>query len=137
MTRTIFAQQLPFDTCKPLATVRSLYLNNVNARYAADTWCRVVDFKKLDSLYIHQCSGADALLGQLCKAAHLPTTLKAFALEHIDSAENETLLALDGFLCLVSGIRDLHIDLKHAKEPPGKYGIARHGKTLETLTVHA
>lgn len=137
IVRTIFAHQLPFDTCEPLANLTQLNLHHVNVRYAADNWCRVIAFKKLNLLRIFQCSGADALLGQLCKASHLPATLKAFSLEHIDSAENETLLALDGFLCLVSGIRYLYIDLKHAKELPSKHGIARHGKTLEILSVHA
>ena len=83
------------------------------------------------------CTGADALLGQLSKAAHLPKQLKAFSLSHHDNAEQETLMAVDGFLCLVSGIRDLILDFMHAKELPARAGIARHGKTLETLNVHA
>lgn len=106
-------------------------------RQAADTWCKVIDFQRIEYLHLYQCTGADALLDQLCKAAHLPKLLKAFTLQHIDNPENEGLLALDGFLCLVSGIRDLIIDIIHAKDLPATAGLVRHGKTLETLNVHA
>lgn len=137
LTRTIFAHQLPFDRCEPFSNLTSLSLHRVNVRQAADTWCKFVEFKKIEYLHLHQCTGADALLDQLCKAVHLPKQLRAFSLQHIDNTENETLLALDGFLCLVSGIRDLILDLINAKELPAAAGIARHGKTLEMLNVHA
>lgn len=137
LTRTIFGHQLPFDKCEPFSNLTSLSLHRVNVRQAAETWCRVIEFKKIEHLHLYQCTGADALLDQLCKAAHLPKQLKAFSLQHIDNTENETVLALDGFLCLVSGIRDLIIDVIHAKDLPAVAGIARHGKTLETLNVHA
>lgn len=137
LTRTVFAHQMPFDKCEQFAHLTSLSLHRVSVRQAADTWCRVIDFTKIEYLHLHQCTGADALLGQLCKAANLPKLLKAFSLQHVDNQENETLLAVDGFLCLVSGIRDLVIDLIGAKDLPAAAGIARHSKTLETLNVHS
>lgn len=136
ISRTIFSHMMPFEKCTPLKNLTWLRLNCISLRYCADTWCKVIDFTKIQQLRLYQCSGADSLFGQLCKASNLPKKLKVLEVQHKDNAENEALIALDGFLCLVSGINDLTINMEHVKSMPAAAGIARHGKTLELLNVH-
>ncbi|KAK4548740.1 hypothetical protein LTR36_008513 [Oleoguttula mirabilis] len=136
LSRTIFSHMVPFEKCTPFKNLRSLHLHKVSLRYSTDTWCKFVDFTNLEHLSIYNCSGADSLFGQLCKSSNLPRQLKVLEIQHKDNAENEALIALDGFLCLVSGIRDLVLDMEHVKTLPAAAGIARHGKTLELLNVH-
>ena len=137
LSRTIFGHMLPFEECAPFANLTSLRLHRVNLRYCADTWCKFVDFKKIEQLHLHQCSGADALFAQLSKSCNLPRLLCELEFQHRDNSGNEALIALDGFLCLVSGLRYLIVDLEHVKALPAAAGIARHGKTLELLSVHS
>ncbi|TKA77296.1 hypothetical protein B0A55_04336 [Friedmanniomyces simplex] len=137
LTRTVFRHMLPFETCTPFKNLTSLRLHRVSLRHCADTWCMFIDFTLVQYLRLHQCSGVDSLFGQLCKASHLPKKLKTLELQHKDNTENEALIALDGFLCLVSGIRDLIIEMEQVKSLPAAAGVARHGKTLELLNVHA
>ncbi|RMY95695.1 hypothetical protein D0861_00525 [Hortaea werneckii] len=136
LTRTIFAEMLPFDRCTPFPKLKSLRLHRISLRYSADTWCQFINFHDIEQLRIYNCPGADSLLGQLSRANHLPKQLKALELQHKDNAENECLLALEGFLCLVSGLQDLVIDMENIKTLPNAAGIVRHGKTLELLNVH-
>ena len=136
LTRTTFSHMMPFDKCEPLKNLKYLRLHKVNLRYCADTWCKIMDFTKIEHLRVYQCAGADSLFGELSKARSLPKQLKSLEVQHKDNHENETLLALDGFLCLVSGIRELIIDLENVRELPAVAGIVRHGKTLELLNVH-
>ena len=136
LSRTIFRHMTPFDKCTPFQNLTSLRLHRVSLRHCADTWCKVVDFNRLVYLRLYSCSGADTLFGQLCKASHLPKKLRVLEFQHKDNSDNEALIALDGFLCLVSGIRDLIVDLENVKALPGAAGIVRHSKTLELLNVH-
>ncbi|RMZ12132.1 hypothetical protein D0860_03091 [Hortaea werneckii] len=136
LTRTVFAGMLPFDRCTPFPKLKSLRLHRISLRYSADTWCQFVNFHDIEQLRIYNCPGADSLLGQLSRANHLPKQLKALEIQHKDNAENECLLALEGFLCLVSGLQDLVIDMENIKTLPNAAGIVRHGKTLELLNVH-
>lgn len=136
LTSTIFSHMVPFEKCEPFQNLRFLRLHRINLRYCADTWCKIVNFHQIEALRIYQCPGADSLFGQLSRAANLPKKLNVLEFQHKDNSENEALLALDGFLCLVSGIRDLVIDLERVKNMPAAAGIARHGKTLEILNVH-
>ncbi|KAK5114188.1 hypothetical protein LTR62_002758 [Meristemomyces frigidus] len=137
LSRTIFANLLPFESCTPLQCLTSLRLRRVNLRHCADTWCKFVDFTRLQNLKLYHCAGVDSLFGQMSKAAHLPRQLKVLEVSHKDNAENEALVALDGFLCLVSGIQDLVVDLENVTCLPAAAGVARHSKTLELLSVHA
>lgn len=137
ITRSIFKHMLPFDKCTPMAGLKALRLHKVNLRHCADTYCRIVDFANLSVLRIFQCPGADALLSQLCKSSLLPKKLEVLELQHKDNEENDALIALDGLLCLVSGLRDLVIELENVKTVPAAAGICRHGKTLEMLNIHA
>lgn len=137
ITSTIFGHMMPFDKCVPLV-LKELTLQKVHLRYAADTYCRVIDFSRLEALRIFECSGTDALLAELSKSAKLPTKLHTLEIKaDDDQQEGEVLSSLDGFLCLVSGIAKLTIDLAYAKEMPSPASITRHAKTLTSLSVHA
>nr|POE93655.1 hypothetical protein CFP56_19667 [Quercus suber] len=136
ISSTIFGHMMPFEKCEPLQNLRSLRLHRISLRHCTDTWCKFVDFTRIEQLRLYQCPGVDSLLGQLGKANNLPKRLKTLEVQHKDNSENEALVALDGFLCLVSGIRDLVIDMEHVKALPAAAGILRHGKTLELLNVH-
>lgn len=136
LSRTVFSSLMPFDTCEPLKNLTSLRLHRISLRYCADTWCKFINFQQLENLRLYHCAGADTLLGQLSKSRNLPKTLKVLELQHRDNTDNEVLLALDGFLCLVSGLRDMIIDLENVKSLPAAAGIVRHSKTLELLSVH-
>lgn len=127
---------IPFENCSPFPKLKSLRLHRVSLRYCADTWCRFINFHDLQYLRLYHCSGADTLFGQLSKSSNLPKQLRVLEFQHRDNSENEALVALDGFLCLVSGLRDLVIDLENVKALPAAAGIVRHGKTLELLNVH-
>ena len=136
LTQSIFGHMLPFESCEPFKNLTILRLHRVNLRYCADTWCKAINFGNIEILRILQCAGADSLFAELSKARNLPKQLKALEFQHKDNEENEALLALDGFLCLVSGIQELVIDLERVHALPAAAGIARHGKTLEQLNVH-
>jgi len=112
-------------------------LQKINLRYAADTYCQFVDFRNLKALRVFGCSGADSLLAQLCKATKLPEKLETLEFKHDDNPENDGLTALDGFLCLVSGVKTLTLDFLYSKQMPDSAGIVRHGNTLQELNVHA
>jgi len=53
-----------------------------------------------------------------------------------DNPENDGLIALDGFLTLVSGIKVLTVDICYAKTLPSIVGITRHKTTLKELNIH-
>lgn len=136
LSTTLFGHLIPFESCTPFQNLTSLRLHEINLRHSADTWCKVVDFRKMRLLRVYYCPGVDSLLGQLSKAVNLPKVLRVLELQHKDNSDQEALVALDGFLCLTSGLTDLLVDLTNVKSLPGMAGIVRHGKTLETLNVH-
>lgn len=137
VTGTVFSHMLPFDKCTPFANLKALKLVEVGLRHCAETYGRVIDFTKLEKLWISKCAGGDAMISMLCRSTHLPTKLRTFEFQHSDNTENDGLIALDGFLCLVQGIEHLVIDLDKVKELPAIDGLCKHGKTLKTLLVHA
>ena len=59
---------MPFEKCTPLA-IRDLTLQKINLRYAADTYCRVIDFRAIKALRVFGCSGADSLFAELSKVS--------------------------------------------------------------------
>jgi hypothetical protein len=136
LSSTLFGHMMPFESCTPFENLTSLRLHEVNLRHCADTWCKVIDFRKMRLLRVYYCPGVDSLLGQLSRAANLPKVLRVLELQHKDNSDQEALIALDGFLCLTSGLTDLLIDLTNVKSLPGMAGIVRHGKTIETLNIH-
>lgn len=136
LSRTLFSHLMPFESCTPFQNLTSLRIHEISLRHCADTWCKFVDFRKMRLLRVYYCPGMDTLLGQLSKAANLPKALRVLELQHRDNTDQEALIALDGFLCLTSGLTDLLIDLTNVKSLPSVAGIVSHGKTLETLNVH-
>ena len=139
VTRTLFRHLLPLDSNKAphFRNLNSLVLVEVGLRHCADTFGRLMDFTQVESLRVTKCAGADALLSLLCKAQHLPRKLRCFDFQHDDNSDNDALTALNDFLCLVEGIEELFVDLTGVKALPSVDGIAKHGKTLEVLLVHA
>ncbi|KAF1940757.1 hypothetical protein EJ02DRAFT_349394 [Clathrospora elynae] len=136
ITSTMFSHMQPFAKCTPI-TLKEVTLQKLHLRYAAETYCKLINFQTIKSIRIFGCSGADALFAELSKSSKLPERLETLEFKHDDNTENDGLGAIDGFLCLVSGIKTLTIDLTFAKSLPASAGIVRHGKTLKTLNVHA
>lgn len=136
ITSTMFSHMQPFEKCTP-AALKEITLQKINLRYAANTYCKLIDFRTVKSIRLFACAGADALLAELSKSTKLPEKLETLEFKHDDNNENDGLGALDGFLCLVSGIKTLTIDFSFAKSLPAAAGITRHGKTLKVLNVHA
>ncbi|KAF2422436.1 hypothetical protein EJ08DRAFT_640854 [Tothia fuscella] len=135
LTRTIFGHLMPFDKCKPLH-LKDFTLQKINLRYAATTYAQFIDFRSISALRVFGCSGADSLFAELSKSQKLPEKLETLEFKHEDNPENDGLIALDGFLCLVSGIKVLTLDVCYAKTLPASAGIIRHGKTLREVNVH-
>lgn len=136
ITSTVFAHMQPFAKCTPIALKR-VTLQKIKLRYAAETYCKLIDFRSVKSIRVFGCPGADALLAELSKSTKLPNKLETLEIKHEDNTENDGLGALDGFLCLVSGIKVMALDLTYSKSLPSSSSIVRHGKTLKQLNVHA
>lgn len=136
ITRTMFSHMQPFAKCKPLA-LKEVTLQKLKLRYAAETYCHLIDFSTVKSIRVFGCAGADALFAQLSKSTTLPAVLETLEVKHDDNTEGDGLGALDGFLCLVSGIKTLTLDVTYSKTLPATAGIVRHSKTLRQLNVHA
>lgn len=118
--------------------LRALALEGVNLRYCLSSYCKAIDFSKVQKLSVDHCRGADALLAALCQSTRLPEKLEKFDFKNDDDGEEcETTSALDTFLCLATGIKTLIIEICSAKHLPGAMSIVRHAKTLETLNAHA
>jgi hypothetical protein len=133
ITSTMFAHMQPFAKCTPIV-LKEITLQKLKLRYAAETYCKLIDFRSVKSIRVFGCSGADALFAELSKSTKLPVKLEKLEFKHDD---NNGLGALDGFMCLVSGIRILSLDITSSKSLPASAGIIRHGKTLKQLIVHA
>ncbi|KAH8727847.1 hypothetical protein GQ44DRAFT_738019 [Phaeosphaeriaceae sp. PMI808] len=136
ITSTMFSHMQPFAKCTPMA-LKEITLQKIRLRYAADTYCKIIDFRTVKSIRIFGCPGADALFAELSKSTKLPDKLETLEFKHDDNTEHDALSALDGFMCLVSGIKVLTIDVTYSKCLPASAGIIRHGKTLKQLNVHA
>jgi hypothetical protein len=140
LTSTIFSHMKSADrhfaNCTPIA-LKEITLQKLHLRYAAETYCKIVDFQSIKSIRIFGCSGADAMFAELSRSTKLPDKLETLEFKHDDNAENDGLSAIDGFLCLVSGIKTLTLDLTYVKALPASAGIVRHSKTLKSLNVHA
>lgn len=53
LTRTMFSHMQPFDSCSPMA-LKNLSFDNIELRYAADTYMKVISFNTLEDLQIHE-----------------------------------------------------------------------------------
>ena len=135
-TSTMFSHMQPFAKCTPIA-LKEITLQTLKLRYAAETYCKIIDFQSVKSIRIFGCSGADALFAELSKSTKLPDKLETLEVKHEDNSENDGLGAIDGFLCLVTGLKALTLDITAAKALPAAASISRHGKTLKALNIHA
>lgn len=135
ITSTMFSHMQPFAKCTPLA-LNEITLQKLGLRYAADTYCNIIDFRTVKSIRVFSCTGTDALFAELSKSTKLPQKLETLEIKFTDNAENDGLGALDGFLCLVSGIKVLTLDYSSVNALPAFAGVVRHGKTLKQLSVH-
>lgn len=136
ITSTMFKHMQPFESCTPIV-LKEITLQKLKLRHAAQTYCKIIDFRTVKSIRVFTCPGADALFSELSKSTMLPDRLETLECKHDDNPESDGLSALDGFLCLVSGIKTLTVDLTYAKSLPASASILRHSKTLKQLNVHA
>ncbi|KAH6643988.1 hypothetical protein C7974DRAFT_12134 [Boeremia exigua] len=136
ITSTMFSHMQPFSKCTPLA-LKEITLQKLGLRYAADTYCKIIDFRTVNSIRVFSCTGTDALFAELSKSTKLPQKLETLEVKFTDNGENDGLGALDGFLCLVAGIKVLTLDYSKVNSLPASAGIVRHGKSLKQLSVHA
>ena len=126
----------PFAKCTPLV-LKEITLQKLGLRYAAETYCKIIDFRTIKSIRAFSCTGTDALFAELSKSTKLPQKLETLEVKLEDNSENDSLGALDGFLCLVSGIKVLTLDYSNVNTLPASVGVVRHGKTLKQLSIHA
>ena len=136
ITSTIFSHMQPFAKCTPLA-LKEITLQKLGLRYAADSYCKIIDFSTVKSIKVFSCSGTDALFAELSKSTKLPQRLETLEVKFVDNTEEDGLSAVDGFLCLVSGIEVLTLDFSNVSSLPASAGVVRHGKTLKQLSLHA
>ena len=136
ITSTIFGHMQPFAKCTPLA-LKEITLQKLGLRYAADSYCKIIDFSTVKSIKIFSCTGTDALFAELSKSTKLPQKLETLEVKFNDNPEEDGLGAVDDFLCLVSGIEVLTLDVMCVSNLPASAGVVRHGKTLKQLSVHA
>lgn len=136
ITSTMFSHMQPFAECTPLA-LKEITLQKLGLRYSAETYCKIIDFRTVKSIRVFSCTGTDALFAELSKSTKLPQKLETLEIKLVDNAENDGLGALDGFLCLVSGIKVLTLDYLNVDTLPASAGLIRHGRTLKQLSIHA
>ena len=126
----------PFTKCTPFA-LKEVTLQKLRLRYAADSYCKIIDFRTVKIIRVFGCPGADALFAELSKSTTLPEKLESLEVKHTDNVESDGLDALEGFLCLIFGITALTLDFTDSKRIPPAASIVRHGRTLKKLNVHA
>jgi hypothetical protein len=136
ITSTLFSHMMPFENCKPIA-LRELTLQKINLRHSGTTYCRVIDCTGLRSIRLTECAGADAFFAELTRSSRkLPMKLETLEFKHEDNAEEDAMNALNGFLCVVSGLQCLTIDMTGTKELPAPASIIKHHRTLTELNIH-
>ena len=134
--RTIFSHMLPLETCTPIRLAK-VTLDNIDVRYAADTYMKAIDFSCLESLIIGGCAGADAVFSQMSKPHIRPSRLKKLRWFHEDTAEPHALEAFEGLLEGLSGLEILHVDLKNIGDLPKPSAVTNHRKTLKVLALRS
>ncbi|KAI9722836.1 MAG: hypothetical protein M1828_004402 [Chrysothrix sp. TS-e1954] len=137
ISKTIFSHLMPFSECKTPIVVSELMLSEISLRYTRDTYSNIFSLPTLRNLRIHGCRGADAFFADLSRSNTIPHKLQTLELRHAhDTADAETLLSVTNFLCLVSGIEYLTIDITSTRALPDTKCFVRHAKTLKLLNVH-
>ena len=127
---------LPIETCTPL-TLKKLCIDNIDLRYAADTYMRLIRFSALESLIIGGCVGADAVFSQMSKPHLRPARLKKIRWFHEETSEPHAIEAFEGLLESITGLEILHVDINNLRGLPGASAVAHHGKTLKCLSIRS
>ena len=134
--RTIFSHMLPLEDCTPIR-LKKLTIDNIDIRYAVDTYMKAMDFTCLESLVIGGCPGADALFAQLSKPSFRPNRLKKIRWFHETSAEPHALESFEGLLEGLLGLEVIHVDLRNIGGLPKSSAITHHAKTLRILALQS
>ena len=137
ITRTIFSHFLPFDRCTTPMTLKKLTLDNVDLRYAADTYMKFIQFSALESLVVGGCTGPDAVFAQMSKPHLRPNKLKKLRWFHEVAGETHALEAFEGLLEAIVGLEVLLVDSNHIAGLPKAAAISHHGKTLQVLSIRS
>lgn len=137
LTRSVFSHMMPFETCTPMI-LKKLSIDNIDLRYAADTYMKFIKFSALESLVIGGCQGAEAVFAQMSKPYLRPKKLKKIRWFHGEETNaTHALDAFDGLLEAISGLEVLHVDIIHFRGLPNPTAIAHHGKTLHILGIRS
>ena len=134
--RTIFGHMMPLEEKTPLR-LKKLTMDNIDVRYAADTYMKAIDFSALESLVIGGCPGADALFAQMSKPHARPNHLKKIRWFHEASAEPHALEAFEGLLEGLLGLEVIHADVRNVGGLPKPTAITHHAKTLKVLALQS
>lgn len=134
--RTIFSHMLPLETCTPIKLAK-LTLENIDVRYAAETYMKAIDLSCLESVVIGGCAGVDAIFSQMSKPHFRPHRLRKLRWFHEETAEPHALEAFEGLLESLCGLEVLHVDLKNVGGLPKPSAIANHRKTLKIVAVRS
>ena len=137
ISRTVFSHFMPFDTCTAPIALKKLSIDNIDLRYAADTYMKFIKFSALESLVIGGCVGADAVFAQLSKPHLRPANLEKIRWFHEETSEPHALEAFEGLLDALSKLKTLHVDINNIPGLPRAGAIAHHGKTLQSLSVRS
>ena len=137
MTRTIFSHFMPFDRCANPMILKKLTLDNIDLRYAADTYMKFIKFSALESFVVGGCFGADAVFAQMSKPNVRPNKLKKLRWFHEATGETHALEAFEGLLEAITGLEVLHIDTNNIPGLPKPAAISHHGKTLHILGIRS
>jgi hypothetical protein len=92
----------------PLLEISDLNLQNQDLSNARGTWCKAIDFTKLRTLQLWNCSNADSLLFELTAlAAQMPMRLHGLVLSFEDRTQAPLLASV--LIGRLSGLRYLNI----------------------------
>lgn len=134
--RTIFSHMIPLEDCTPIR-LRKLTIDNIDVRYAADTYMKAIDFSCLESLVIGGCPGIDALFSRMSKPHVRPNSLKKIRWFHEISEEPHALEAFEGLLEGLLGLEIIHVDIRNIGALPKPSAITHHSKTLKVLALRS
>lgn len=118
MSRTIFSHFMPFETCTTPMTLKKLTIDNVDLRYAADTYMKFINFSALESFVVGGCVGADAVFAQMSKPHLRPGKLKKLRWFHEAVNEPHALEAFEGLLEAITRLEvSFHMRAKRCADP--------------------
>ncbi len=135
---SLFNHVRPFGDSRPMV-LTSLILEEVNLKYAAKTYVRVIGFEKLAILEVRDCERADLFFTALSHpSVGIPPKVRSLTVSHREpEGQNGILAAVEDYLSSFKGLHDLKIHLENVKNLPAVAQIIRHSDTLNVLYVEA